>query len=132
VQSVFHGRTHFQDMFQRYNHEHRHRGLAMLTPATVHMGKVDDVLGAKQSSLDAAYLRHPERFPHGPPKAKRPSEEVWINRPSEGTATIISPQAERAAGVKPGEAGERRLYDGEHAGIILPDGSAPNSTEVLQ
>jgi putative transposase len=70
------------NFFPWYNREHRHSGLAMLTPHDVHHGLIDERLATHNAALEAAYELHPERFPHGPPAAKRPSNEVWINKPS--------------------------------------------------
>lgn len=81
--SVAEGRTFFAMFFGWYNTEHHHSGLAMLTPATVHSGRVDEVIGVRQSALDVAHATHPERFVRGAPKASRPATEVWINRPSQ-------------------------------------------------
>lgn len=64
-----------------YNHEHRHSGIAFLTPADVHYGRTDAVLAAKTTALDAAYAAHPERFVRGRPTPKRPPPVVYINPP---------------------------------------------------
>lgn len=64
-----------------YNHEHRHSGIAFLTPADVHYGRTDAVLAARAATLDAAYAAHPERFVHGRPTPQRPPEVVYINPP---------------------------------------------------
>lgn len=85
--SIVQARSFFADTFIRYNNEHKHVGLQMLTPSTVHHGKVDEMLTIKQAALDEAYRRTPLRFPHGPPLAKRPPAEVWINKPD---ATDVS------------------------------------------
>lgn len=79
--SIAQARAFFSDTFNAYNNERKHVGLQMLTPATVHFGRVDEVLAIKQAALDEAYWRNPKRFPHGPPIAKRPPKEVWINKP---------------------------------------------------
>lgn len=76
-----HARGHFERFFHWYNHEHRHAGLAFLTPADVHLGRVDAVLSVRQAALDAAFAAHPERFPRGRPLHPRPPSEVWINPP---------------------------------------------------
>jgi putative transposase len=86
--SVADGREFFRLFFGWYNEEHHHSGIAMLTPAVVHAGRVDDVLGARQAALDAAHAAHPERFVHGAPRAQRPPAEVWINRPA---AQVVEP-----------------------------------------
>lgn len=64
-----------------YNHEHRHSGIAFMTPADVHYGRTDAVLAARTVALDAAYAAHPERFVHGRPTPQRPPEVVYINPP---------------------------------------------------
>lgn len=79
--SIAEGREFFRLFFAWYNHEHHHSGIAMLTPETVHSGRVDEVLAVRQTAFDAAWEAHPERFVHGPPTASSPPPEVWINRP---------------------------------------------------
>ena len=80
--SVAIGRQYFELFFPWYNDEHHHSGIAMLTPATVHLGRVDAVLAVRQAALDAAYTAHPQRYVAGPPRAQRPPSEVWINKPT--------------------------------------------------
>ena len=81
--SVAEGRTFFTMFFGWYNTEHHHCGIAMLTPDTVHRGRVDEVVAVRQAALDAAHTAHPDRFVRGAPRAARPASEVWINRPSQ-------------------------------------------------
>ena len=69
------------DYFGWYNHDHHHSGLAFLTPADVHFGRVDQILEIRQRSLDRGYAANPERFTRGRPVAQRPPSEVWINKP---------------------------------------------------
>ncbi len=78
---IGHARRHCQDFFPWYNEEHRHGGIAMLTPGDVHYGNADQVLAVRQAALDAAYCAHPERFPNGPPTVKRLPAAVYINPP---------------------------------------------------
>ena len=70
-----------RDFFPWYNHHHKHGGLAMLSPAAVHHGRAADVLSRKQAALDLAFAAHPERFPHGPPRAPLLPDAVYINPP---------------------------------------------------
>ena len=77
--SELHGRAYLQDFFGWHNEEHHHAGLALFTPADVFYGRVEVVAAARQSALDAAYLAHPERFAHGPPRVPRPPAAVHIN-----------------------------------------------------
>ncbi len=80
--SVEEARVIFRKLFDWYNQQHRHSGLAMLTPATVHAGKSEQVVTARAGVLSAAYSAHPERFVNSPPKPEMPPTEVWINPPS--------------------------------------------------
>jgi putative transposase len=74
-------RTFCQNFFQWYNEEHRHSGIALLTPAMVHFGEAQQVLAHRQVVLDAAYQAHPERFVGQPPRPLPLPSEVWINKP---------------------------------------------------
>lgn len=65
-----------------YNNEHRHSGIALLTPSDVHYGHAEARIAARQSALDAAYAAHPERFVHGRPKALQLAPATYINRPA--------------------------------------------------
>ena len=64
-----------------YNTAHYHTGLALLTPADVHHGRTTAIVTARQVVLDAAHVRHPERFVHGRPVQKSPPPAAWINPP---------------------------------------------------
>jgi len=64
-----------------YNEEHRHSGIALLTPSMVHHGLAPAVLATRRMVLEAAYAEHPLRFPNGPPRLPQLPSAVWINRP---------------------------------------------------
>src|SRR5205807_6666786 len=70
-----------QSFFRWYNEEHRHSGIGLLTPATVHYGQAENILRQRQDALDVAYQRHPERFVRSAPKPPVLPNEVWINKP---------------------------------------------------
>ena len=70
-------------LFRWYNEEHRHGGIAYLTPATVHFGKAEAVIAQRQKALDIAYQAHPERFVNQPPVHPTLPAAVWINPPAE-------------------------------------------------
>lgn len=74
--------------FAWFNHEHRHSGIAMLTPHDVHVGRADEVLQQRQSSLDEAFVRHPERFVRGSPRVQRLPRSVGINSPSSKSVAV--------------------------------------------
>lgn len=80
--SLQHARSFCAPFFGWYNTEHRHSGLAMLTPQDVHRGLVEQRLRQRTAVLAAAYAEHPERFPHGLPTPATPPEAVWINKPT--------------------------------------------------
>jgi putative transposase len=75
-------RAFCQGFFPWYNEEHRHSGLALLTPAMVHYGQTALILEQRQSVLDVAYRAHPERFVRQAPKPPTVPTEVWINKPA--------------------------------------------------
>lgn len=77
-----HATSHCRTFFAWYNNEHRHGGLAMLTPADVHFGRAPTVIRRRQRALAEAYQRHPERFVHGTPNHPALPAESWINRPT--------------------------------------------------
>jgi putative transposase len=64
-----------------HNHQHRHAGIAMMTPEAVHYGYADKLHQARAEVLAAAYTAHPERFVHRPPAPKPLPTAVWINPP---------------------------------------------------
>lgn len=74
-------RAFCQEFFTWYNHEHYHSGLGMLTPASVHYGRAQEILSQRGKALDAAYEAHPERFRGLRPKRPLLPEAVWINPP---------------------------------------------------
>ena len=71
--------------FPWYNTEHRHGGIAMLTPDDVHHHRTQSVLDQRGRTLQAAWTRHPERFVRGIPKPDLLPEAVWINPPVTST-----------------------------------------------
>ena len=79
-------RAFCRDFFQWYNHEHRHSGLGLMTPDTVHYDGVEAVTAIRSAALDAAYRAHPERFVRRPPTPPALPTEVWINPPAREVA----------------------------------------------
>jgi len=78
----------FMDTFANwYNHEHRHTGIGLHTPADVHFGLATDKAADRRSVLTDARARHPHRFgtTHAPKILDLP-DTAWINRPAENTA----------------------------------------------
>ena len=79
--------TFCRSFFPWYNTEHRHAGIAMLTPHDVHYGRARRVLEQRERTLRLAWNRHPERFVHGTPKPQPLPQEVWINPPAAAATT---------------------------------------------
>lgn len=76
-------RTFLQGFFAWYNHEHRHSGIGLVTPAQRHSGDDKTVYSRRQLVLEAFYKKHPERFVHGLPSPPELPTDVWINKPNE-------------------------------------------------
>ena len=74
---------HGQSFFNWYNLEHKHCGIAMLTPHCVHYGLANDVLAGRQRALNQAFTAHPERFKYAAPTVVSLPTEVWINPPTQ-------------------------------------------------
>jgi len=79
--SIQDSRSFCQDFFSWYNKEHRHSGIALLTPEQVHYGQADQIILQRQMVLAAAFEKHPSRFKHKPPAPDKLPEAVWINPP---------------------------------------------------
>jgi putative transposase len=75
-------RTFCDAFFVAYNHEHRHSGIGLHTPASVHFGTADQIQTQRQITLNRAYATYPERFARRPRPPKLP-EVAWINQPTE-------------------------------------------------
>jgi putative transposase len=88
--SLEHAQAFCRDFFGWYNDQHRHWGIGLLTPQTVHYGHAEDALRARQEVLLEAYQAHPKRFVRGAPTPPQLPERVWINRPNCTTTTTGS------------------------------------------
>jgi putative transposase len=80
--SIEHARGFCREFFDHYNHHHRHSGLGLMTPATVHYGRAEGVRAERQRVLDAAYANTPERFVRHAPTAPPVPTAAWINKPT--------------------------------------------------
>ena len=81
-------RDFFRKFADYYNKEHRHSGIAYLTPEMVHLGRADEVLKKRQVILDAQFAAHPARFGNRPPKVMALPQEVCINRIASAPAAV--------------------------------------------
>jgi|WetSurMetagenome_2_1015567.scaffolds.fasta_scaffold104321_2 putative transposase len=79
--SIQDARSFCRDFFPWYNDEHRHTGIGLLTPETVHYGKAEAAIGQRRIILASAFEKHPERFVRGMPVPPPLPEAAWINKP---------------------------------------------------
>ena len=80
--SLADARAFCEQFFTYYNHEHRHSGIGLHTPASVHFGTAGQVREQRQATLHAAYDANPNRFRHRRPKPPKLPAAAWINHPS--------------------------------------------------
>jgi putative transposase len=78
--SLADARSFCDRFFPTYNHEHRHSGIGMHTPASVHFSTATEVRAHRQATLDRAHHDHPEQFSRRPRPPRLP-EQAWINQP---------------------------------------------------
>ena len=80
--SLADARAFGEAFFTYYNLEHRHSGIALHTPASVHFGTAQQVRRQRRATLHAAYDAHPARFRHRRPEPPPLPAAAWINQPS--------------------------------------------------
>ena len=80
--SIQHARTFCETFFAYYNHEHRHSGIGLHTPASVHYGTATEIRAQRAVTLDAAYTANPDRFRGRRPTPPALPTSAWINDPS--------------------------------------------------
>lgn len=85
--SIEDARAFFRSFFHWYNEVHRHAGIALMTPHSVHYGQASELQVVRARTLLAAQQAHPERFPAGTPQPWPLPEAAWINRPTIQTTT---------------------------------------------
>ena len=81
--SLADARAFGEKFFGYYNHEHRHRGIGLHTPASVHFATATGVRAQRQQTLNAAYATHPERFGNRRPQPPKLPAAAWINQPTQ-------------------------------------------------
>ena len=85
--SIEDARSFCRGFFTWYNGAHRHSGIALMTPESVHYGTAGALQAIRAQTLLEAYQAHPERFVKGPPRPWPLPTAAWINRPTIQTAT---------------------------------------------
>lgn len=81
--SIEHARGFCGEFFHWYNHDHRHTGVGLHTPSSVHFGTAREIRQQRGHVLTDAYLANPERFVRGTPQPPKLPGAVWINRPTD-------------------------------------------------
>jgi putative transposase len=85
--SIHDARAFCQEFFSYYNHDHRHSGIGLHTPASVHFGTADQVRAQRAKVLNAAYAANPNRFRRRPTPPPIPGA-AWINQPPAAIQTM--------------------------------------------
>jgi putative transposase len=80
--SIENARAFCTAFFDCYNHVHRHAGIGLHTPASVHYGTATEIRAQRALTLDAAYTANPARFRHRPPTPPKLPTVAWINEPT--------------------------------------------------
>jgi putative transposase len=80
--TIEHARAFCREFFGWYNHTHRHAGIGLMTPATVHHGRASAVHAERARVLEAAYAATPERFVRRAPTPPPVPAAAWINKPN--------------------------------------------------
>ena len=69
--------------FGWYNKEHRHSGIGLMTPESVHYEEADEIRQLRSWVLEQAFRAHPERFVGGQPIPPAIPKALWLNPPVE-------------------------------------------------
>ena len=81
--SILEARAFCRQFFPWYNEQHRHSGIGLMTPSTVHHGLAEQTHTARAAVLDAAYAATPERFVRRAPRPPGLPTGAWINKPAD-------------------------------------------------
>ncbi len=80
--SIAQAREFCRAFFGWYNNRHRHSGIGLMSPATVHHGQAQKAHDARAVVLKAVYAARPERFINWPPVPPALPGAAWINKPT--------------------------------------------------
>ena len=79
--SIEDARSFCSEFLEHYNHVHRHSGIALHTPASVHYGTAEEIRAKRAVTLEAAYAANPARFRHRRPTPPKLPTVARINEP---------------------------------------------------
>ncbi len=71
--------------FDWYNHEHRHSGIGLMTPAAVHLERAHE-LHARAPSCSPSLRATPRTVVRQPPVPPELPTAAWINKPEDKEA----------------------------------------------
>ena len=81
-------RQFISEFVEFYNHEHRHGGIGLHSPADVHFGLAGETARRRSQTLEAARQRYPTRFATtNDPKILDLPAAAWINQPPDQEET---------------------------------------------
>lgn len=80
--SIEDARTFCASFFDHYNHVHRHSGIGLHTPASLHYGTAIEIQAQRTVTLNTAYAANPARFRHQRPQPPKLPAIAWINEPT--------------------------------------------------
>lgn len=80
--SIQDARSFCQSFFSWYNKEHRHSGIALMTPEQVHYKMDKKIYQQRSQVLADAFQKNPIRFKGKMPIPKIPPVAAWINKPA--------------------------------------------------
>ena len=80
--SIQDARSFCQSFFNWYNKEHRHSGIALMTPEQVHYGMDKHIYQQRSQVLADAFQKNPSRFKGKIPAPKSLPVAAWINKPA--------------------------------------------------
>lgn len=75
-------RQHIAGYVPWYNHQHKHSGIALFSPADVHDGSWEQIWEVRDTALQRYFEDHPARF-RARPTTPTPADTVGINLPNE-------------------------------------------------
>ena len=74
-------RSFCRNFFAWYNKEHRHSGIGLMTPESIHYGLAERLNEKRSIVLWAAFQKNPQRFKGKIPQPPEIPTAVWINKP---------------------------------------------------
>lgn len=117
--SIEHATAFCRSLFGWYNTEHRHAGIAMLTPQDVHYGRADEVLAARVAILFSR-VRAPPGALRPPGASASPAARASLDQPPAANvhpkraASTLNPHRRCLKLVdrfRPATRSERKIYE---------------------